>query len=137
MGEILIRPAQWDDLPHILRQRRAMFVEIGWKDEAQLDAMEKATEIYLRDALPEGRYRAWVAETESGKVVSGGGVAIVPWPGSPDFPAAHRGWILGIYTEADYRGRGRVPRIRFASTCRNIVDGQEQARCQKDTKRQV
>src|SRR6185369_10480183 len=99
MSDIRIRPAHWDDLPHILHQRRAMFAEIGWQDEAVLDRMQQASELYLRDAMTIGNYRAWMAETADGKVVSGGGIAIVPWPGSPDFPAPHRGWILGIYTE--------------------------------------
>ena len=111
MSDIHIRPAHWDDLPHILHQRRAMFAEIGCRDEAALDGMEKATELYLRNALNAGTYRAWMAETADGKVVSGGGVAIVPWPGSPEFPANHRGWILGIYTEPEYRRMGIARRI--------------------------
>jgi GNAT superfamily N-acetyltransferase len=110
MGDIRIRPAIWDDLPHILHQRRAMFAEIGWQDE-KLDPMEKAAEQYLRAAMPSGQYRAWMAETGDGRVVSGGGLAIVPWPGSPDFPASRRGWILGIYTEPEFRRRGIARKI--------------------------
>src|SRR5262249_11985908 len=91
--------------------RRAMFAEMGGASEEVLDRMEQATEQYLREALPNGIYRAWMAETPGGRVVSGGGIAIVPWPGSPDFAAPRRGWILGIYTEPEYRRRGIARRI--------------------------
>lgn len=111
MEEILIRPAGFGDLPHILHHRRAMFAEMGGADEDKLDRMQEASERYLREALPIGAYRAWMAETPGGQVVSGGGIAIVPWPGSPDFPAARRGWILGIYTEPEFRRRGIARRI--------------------------
>jgi GNAT superfamily N-acetyltransferase len=111
MGEICIRPATWHDLPHILHHRRAMFSEMGCQDEQALDRMESAAEQYLRDALPNGTYRAWMAETDAGKIVGGGGIAIVPWPGSPDFPAIRRGWILGIYTEPEFRRLAVARRI--------------------------
>jgi GNAT superfamily N-acetyltransferase len=98
-----------------------MFAEIGAHDESILDRMQEASEQYLRSALPSGSYRAWLAETEDGRVVSGGGIAIVPWPGSPDFPATHRGWILGIYTEPEFRRRGIGRQVMEAilAWCRN------------------
>lgn len=100
-----------DDIPHILHQRRAMFSEMGNKDEVLLNRMQEASEKYLRDAMPSGIYRAWMAETEGGMVVSGGGIAIVPWPGSPDFPMPRRGWILGIYTDPEFRRLGIARQI--------------------------
>ena len=111
MGDIRIRPANWDDLSHILHHRRAMFSEMGCHDEQLLDRMQKASEQYLREAMPSGAYRAWMAEADGGRVVSGGGIAIVPWPGSPDFPGTRRGWILGIYTEPEFRRRGIARQI--------------------------
>jgi GNAT superfamily N-acetyltransferase len=88
-----------------------MFAEMGCQDEGLLDRMQDATEQYLREAMPHGMYRAWMAETDGGRVVSGGGIAIVPWPGSPDFPGTRRGWILGIYTETEFRRLGIARRI--------------------------
>jgi len=111
MGEIQIRTAGIEDLPHVLRQRRLMFEEIGWKDECVLDRMDSASREYLEEAIPNGVYRAWLAETNQGQVVSGGGIALVPWPGSPEFPTPRRGWILGIYTEPDYRRKGIARQI--------------------------
>jgi GNAT superfamily N-acetyltransferase len=88
-----------------------MFSEIGCEDQTLLDRMQTATEQYLREAMPSGIYRAWMAETGEGRIVSGGGIAIVPWPGSPDFPATRRGWILGIYTEPEFRRQGIARQI--------------------------
>ncbi len=111
MDEIRIREATVCDLAHLLHQRRAMFAEMGCSDTESLDRMQAAAELYLRDALPTRTYRAWLAEAENGEIAAGGGIAIVPWPGSPDFPAPRRGWILGIYTEPPYRRRGIARRI--------------------------
>jgi GNAT superfamily N-acetyltransferase len=114
MEEIRIRTAYIADLAHILHHRREMFAEMGGAAESVLDQMQQASEQYLREALPSGIYRAWLAETEAGQVVGGGGIAIVPWPGSPDFPATRRGWILSIYTEPEFRRRGIARRIMEA-----------------------
>lgn len=111
MEGILIRPGGIGDLSHILHHRRAMFAEMGGAGEHALDRMQQASEQYLREALPSGGYRAWMAETKDGRVVSGAGIAIVPWPGSPDFPATRRGWILSVYTEPAFRRRGIARRI--------------------------
>ena len=111
MDEVRIRTGSIRDLAHLLHHRRAMFAEMGGADETMLDRMQEASEQYLRDALVSGMYRAWLAETGDGRVVSGGGIAIVPWPGSPGFPATRRGWILSVYTEPGYRRRGIARRI--------------------------
>jgi GNAT superfamily N-acetyltransferase len=111
MEEIHIRPASLDDLPHILHHRRAMFSDIGCQDAAILDRMQGTSETFLRESMPKGAYREWLAETAGGRIVAGGGVAIAPWPGSPDDPAPRRGWILNIYTEPDFRRRGIAKQI--------------------------
>jgi GNAT superfamily N-acetyltransferase len=111
MEEIRIRPASVDDLRHILHHRRAMFSDIGHQDEAILDQMEGTTETFLRESMPKGAYRGWLAETAGGLIVGGGGIAIVPWPGSPDDPAPRRGWILNIYTEPEFRRRGIAKQV--------------------------
>jgi GNAT superfamily N-acetyltransferase len=111
MDEIRIRAANASDLPHLLHHRRAMFEEMGTTDAAVLDGMEEATERYFRESLPAGTYRGWVAETGEGRVIGGGGVAIVHWPGSPDFRDTRRAWILNIYTEPKFRHRGVAKRV--------------------------
>jgi GNAT superfamily N-acetyltransferase len=120
MEAIVIRLGEVADVPHILHHRRAMFQEMGCADASSLDRMQRASEDYLRHAMPSGNYRAWLAEAD-GRVVAGGGIAIVHWPGSPDFPDTRRGWILSVYTEPEFRRRGIARRILEAITqwCRS------------------
>jgi GNAT superfamily N-acetyltransferase len=106
MEEIRIRPASVDDLLHILHHRRAMFSDMGCQDEAILDQMQATSETFLRESMPKGAYRGWLAEMGGGRIVAGGGIAILPWPGSPEDPRPKRGWILNIYTEPEFRRRG-------------------------------
>ena len=111
MDLVRIRPASLDDLAHILHHRRAMFSDMGYQDAATLDRMQATSEAFLVESMPRGVYRGWLAETESGQVVAGGGIAIVPWPGSPEDPGPRRGWILNIYTEPEFRRRGIAKQI--------------------------
>jgi GNAT superfamily N-acetyltransferase len=105
MEDIRIRPATLEDLPHILRHRRAMLRDMGCHDEAALDRMQAAAEAFVRDTLPGGAYRAWLAEAAN-RIVSGGAIHIVPWiPGAGD-PSPQRAWIHSVYTEPEFRRRG-------------------------------
>ena len=59
---VRIRPAALSDLPLLLRYRRAMAEEMDGTDEAAVNRMIAALEIYLRSAIPEGRWHSWIAE---------------------------------------------------------------------------
>src|SRR5690242_1950801 len=78
--------------------------------------MQEASARYFGRSLVDGYYCGWMAETAQGRVVAGGGVAIVHWPGSPAFPETRRGWILNIYTEPEHRHRGVAKRIMRTTT---------------------
>jgi len=111
MDEITIRPAAFADLQHILRHRRTMFRDMGSGTEAELDAMVVTAEAFLRQAMPAGTYRGWLAETKDGRIAAGAGVTIVPWPGAPRDPALRRGWVQNVYTEPEFRRRGLARRL--------------------------
>jgi GNAT superfamily N-acetyltransferase len=113
MEEIRIRPATVEDLPHVLRHRRAMFEDMGARDPARLDRMMAAAEPYFRDALAKDTFRAWLAE-DAGGVVGGGGVSIIPWPPSPDAPYPHRAYVHNVYTEPHCRRRGVARKLMDA-----------------------
>ena len=113
MEEMSIRAATLEDLGVILHHRTAMFSDMGDGDAA-LALMRPASEAFLRRALVDGTYRGWLAVAAGGRVVAGGGVAIVPWPGSPADPAPRRGWIQNVYTEPGFRHRGIARRIMEA-----------------------
>ncbi len=105
-----IRKADAADIDHIIRHRVAMFRDMGYHDQHQLDAMTRASREYFRRAIPAGAYHAWVAE-EDGKVIAGGGVVISDWPGHPLDAQPRRAMILNIYTEPGYRRHGYAKQI--------------------------
>jgi len=110
MDEIRIRPAGIEDLDCILRHRVSMFSEMGGHYAAGLDQLRAVSEAYLLTALADGTYREWLAEAGE-RVVGGGGVVIVPWPGYPGATQPRRAWILNMYTEPEFRHRGIARRI--------------------------
>jgi len=106
-----LRIAGLNDLPTLLHHRVEMFREMGFTDPAQLADVTSAAETYFRTALGDGTYRAWLAVTEEGEVMGGGGLLIAPWPGFPGEKQSCRAWILNMYTEPSYRRRGVARRI--------------------------
>jgi GNAT superfamily N-acetyltransferase len=101
MDAIIIRRATLEDLPLLLRYRRGMAEEMNAPDPVALDRMIAALEPYLRVAIPEGRWHAWIAEPGGC-----GAVEIVQWvPGRLD-PTPRRAWIHSVYIEPSLRRRG-------------------------------
>jgi len=107
-----IRQATVTDAPIIVHHRRAMFTDMGLADSKDLDAMEATFAPYVMRALGNGSYRGWLAETDGGRVVAGGGLIVHEWPARPGQPSdPRRAYILNVYTEPDHRKRGLARRI--------------------------
>jgi GNAT superfamily N-acetyltransferase len=104
-GGVTLREATVDDLAIIMRHRRGMFSDMGFREEAGLAAMEATSAAFMRAGLESGSYRGWLAETQAG-IIAGGGVVVVGFPSAPHDPAPRRAWIINMYTEPQYRGRG-------------------------------
>jgi len=115
MEDVRIREGALEDIPRILRHRRSMFWEMGNHDEAAHSQMLVSAGAFLREAMPRGGYRAWLAETPDARVVAGAGVAIVAWPGSPEDPAPRRAWVQNVYTEPEYRRLGLARKLVAAA----------------------
>ncbi len=105
-AEFRLREATSADLGVILRQRRRMFEDDGFRDPALLEAIHASSETFIEQGLKQGFYHGWLAEDAAGRVVAGGGVIVHPWPGQPANPQGRRAYILNVYTEPDYRRRG-------------------------------
>ena len=112
--DITLRMATVDDAPIIVHHRRAMFTDMGQTDPATLDAMDATFAPYVRRTLAEGSYRGWLAVTNEGRVVAGGGLIVHEWPATPRSSDTQRAYILNVYTEPDYRQRGLARRIMNA-----------------------
>jgi GNAT superfamily N-acetyltransferase len=111
MDEIRIRPATPADIPLVVHHRMQMFADMGSGTPETREAVGLSTATYLRDAMPSGRYRGWLAETAEGRVIAGVGIAISAWPGSPADPAPRRGLVINVYTEPEFRRRGIARRL--------------------------
>src|SRR5689334_21555059 len=114
MDEITIREAGQQDLAVILHHRRAMFEDMGQKDETALKAMEASSRPFFAQARPEGVNRACLAQNAVGEVVAGGGILILPWPSHPRDSQTRRSMIVNVYTEPKYRRRGLARRLMVA-----------------------
>ncbi len=111
-----IRRATVADVEVIVSHRRRMFSDMGLGDDTAREAMAAAARTLIRASLQDGSYQGWLAE-ENGRVVAGGGVAIVSFQPTPVDPGPRRAWILNMYTEPDYRRRGLAMQILRAIVC--------------------
>jgi len=105
-----IRVASMKDIPEILRQRRAMYEDMDYRDAESLGAMASLTAGDLTKALSDGSFRAWLA-ADGERVVAGGAIIISPWPAHPYDLECRRATILNVYTDRDYRRRGVARRL--------------------------
>ncbi|MGD0757933.1 MAG: GNAT family N-acetyltransferase [Candidatus Sulfotelmatobacter sp.] len=104
-NDLQIREATLADIPEILRQRRAMYEDMDYKEAAALSAMVSVTTSYLAKAIADGSFRSWLASVEN-RTVAGGAIIISPWPAHPYDLECRRATILNVYTDRAYRRRG-------------------------------
>jgi GNAT superfamily N-acetyltransferase len=118
--DFIIRQGTLDDLDVIVRHRIGMFRDMCIP-APQLAIVEPAARAYFERAIPAGYYRAFLAETREARVVAGGGIVILDWPGSAIDTGATKAMILNMYTEAEFRRRGLARRLMQAMLdwCRN------------------
>jgi GNAT superfamily N-acetyltransferase len=111
--DIAIRQATLNDLPAILRHRRGMYEDMGYKDGPALAGMVSTSENYLQQALADGSFRGWVAEA-NGRVVAGAAILISPWPSHPYDQQCRRATILNMYVDPKFRRQGIARRLMHA-----------------------
>jgi GNAT superfamily N-acetyltransferase len=116
---ILMREATLDDIPEIVRQRRAMYEDMDYKNPEALAAMVATSAAYLSEALPAGSFRAWLAVSGE-RIVGGGAIVISPWPSHPYDGQSRRATILNVYTYPKHRkkGIGRQLMLTMIDWCR-------------------
>ena len=105
VGSLTMREATASDIPEILRQRRRMYEDIHRTDSVTLDAVVSLSSVYLKTAIAEGSFRAWLA-FDRDRAVAGAAVIISPWPAHPYDLECRRATILNVYTDPEYRRRG-------------------------------
>jgi GNAT superfamily N-acetyltransferase len=110
MHQASIREATPDDIPEILRQRRAMYEAMDYKDDNALTAMVATTAEYLPKAMASGTFRGWMAVHDT-RVVGGCAVIVNPWPSHPYDLECRRATILNMYVYPEFRRQGIARRL--------------------------
>ena len=100
-----IRRASTADLETLVGHRRAMFEDMGYRDEAAMRAMSEKFRIWLLEHMNAGDYHAWLASAPDGTTAAGTSLWLMDWPPHM-IGRGRRGNILNVYTNANFRRRG-------------------------------
>jgi len=103
---IALRRASVEDARTIAAHRRSMFRDMGYQDNAALDSMMVKFLPWLEAKMVAGDYLGWLAVTAGDVVVAGTGLWLMEWPPHMVGSCPHRGNILNVYTEPEFRRRG-------------------------------
>jgi GNAT superfamily N-acetyltransferase len=105
-GEWIFRKVEFGELEDVLRLRLALMREMGeLESESAQAAWLNVTRRYLRDALPSGRFHAWLAYA-GGQAVACGGLVPFERPPAPSNLAGLEAYVLNMYTAPEWRRRG-------------------------------
>jgi GNAT superfamily N-acetyltransferase len=98
-----------------------MFIDMGTLAPGSEESLVRATEAYLRQAVPRGDYLAWVAENAGPLpvIIGGAGVQlrpILPRPGigGGELELGPEAIVLNVYVEPTWRRRGVAERLMRA-----------------------
>ena len=106
-----MRRATLDDLDALVRLRVALMCEMGAVAAADEGALAEAVRRYLLLELPAGHFLAWVAVDGAGAVIACGGLVFLQKPPSPQNHSGREAYIMNMYTEPTWRGRGLAASI--------------------------
>jgi ribosomal protein S18 acetylase RimI-like enzyme len=98
------RPTTPADAPIITRHRHRMFVDAGRPDNNLLRNMSERFTPWVIEMMEAGKYIGWII-LDGDKPVASAGLLILDWPPHPLDPGRHRGYLLNVYVEPDYRRR--------------------------------
>ena len=111
MSDFSIRPATLADAETILAHRRAMFLEMGYRDLDAMDHMCQAFRPWLKRKMEAGEYLTWFAISPDGAIAAGLGLWLMDWPPHMLGPGPWRANILNVYTRPESRRNGLARRL--------------------------
>ena len=101
-----IQQASTANLETLVAHRRAMFHDMGYNDDAALNAMSARFRVWLLDRMHAGHYLAWLVSAPDGSIAAGAGLWLMDWPPHMIGQGARRGNILNVYTAENFRRQG-------------------------------
>lgn len=100
------RRATEADAARIAAHRRAMFAEMGGRDAAVLDEVERSCVGWTEKMMRAQKYFGFLS-IDGDAIAASAGLMILDWPPHPLDPAGEkRAYILNVYVEPEYRRRG-------------------------------
>ncbi|MBP0966987.1 MAG: GNAT family N-acetyltransferase [Oscillospiraceae bacterium] len=108
---IQIRLAVPADIPQLCKLRLAYFdEEFGTLPADKTAAIKAHLPAYFTAHLGRDCIAA-AAEAEDGTLVSNALLTVIEKPANPFFPCGRSGYVLGVFTEPEYRGQGLATQI--------------------------
>lgn len=115
MPTFKIRRATPRDLETLVRHRRRMWEDMGRHDRTALDAADPVYRRWARARLKSGKLLGWIVEHRGAAIASGclWLQEVHPRPFDPGQlePARIQPYLLSMFTETAWRGRGLARRI--------------------------
>ena len=103
---LTIRRATAEDSELITRHRKAMFEDMRDAAQPVLEEMARNFEPWVRRLITEDKYAGWITR-DGEQPVGSAGLLILDWaPHFLDPQCEQRGYILNVFVEQPYRGRG-------------------------------
>ncbi len=98
--------ANAEDAKLIAAHRRAMFAAMRTANDAVLATVESASIAWTERMIRDGKYLGWIAN-DGEQAVASAGVLLLDWPPHPLDPQGEiRAYLLNVFVEEAYRGRG-------------------------------
>jgi GNAT superfamily N-acetyltransferase len=115
LEQFAIRPGTLDDVETVVAHRRAMFLAMGYPDDATMERMCEKFRPWLKRKMQAGEYLAWLAVVQDdaahGAIAAGLGLWLMDWPPSLLGPGPPRANILNVYTRPENRRNGLARRL--------------------------
>ncbi|HXF47897.1 MAG TPA: GNAT family N-acetyltransferase [Verrucomicrobiae bacterium] len=113
MTPLKIRFATLKDIETLVTHRRGMWFDMGYKNKAELDAADKVYRLWAKPRLRSGELIGFIVEV-SGQTAGSGCLwlqPVQPRPGRPGFKGGGQPYLLSMYTEHPFRGKGVATKI--------------------------
>ena len=113
MTQVKIRKATLRDLEILVAHRRGMWFDMGYKNKAELAAADRIYRRWAKARLKSGELVGFIVES-AGQIAGSGCVwlqSVQPRPGRPGLKSGGQPYLLSMYTEHPFRGKGVATKI--------------------------
>ena len=104
--KLKVRRASLKDLAVLVHQRRAMWIDLGVKDEAAHEKGDRDYKRWAETRFKKHQFFGWLVEDQRGRIAGGGCVWLQSIQPRPHRVGQHQPYLLSMYTEPEFRGLG-------------------------------